>query len=304
MQIPDLTRHCENPACLHRGHPWRVLRASTEGLFLNGFWYCSPTCFEEALGETLVRLLPTATRQKSKAHRIPLGLLLLSLGLINEEQLKQALKAQRNSEWGRLGDWLRNLGTVTEMQITQALARQWSLAVFPLANSQKYRECAHLVPLPLLESSHMLPVHFMQPTRLLYMAFAEGVDYPALYALEQMLECRTEPCLAPQSALQHALDEIRHQPRPREIFYEVRRDPQGWAKPARAMARTVRGQAEQTGIHEARLVTCREFLWFRLSDSGGFRDLLFQIVGENEMATVSNRLPEERLPSPAPSKEA
>ena len=304
MRITDLTRRCKNPTCPHRGRPWRILRASTEGIFLNGFWHCSSACFEETLGEFLVRLLPAATRQKSTAHRIPLGLLLLSLGLINEAQLKQALKAQRESEKGRLGDWLRNLGTVTEMQITQALARQWSLAVFPLANNEKYRECAHLVPLPLLENSEMVPVHFLPPTRQLYMAFAEGVDYTALYAVEQMLDLRTEPCLAPQSEIQCALDEIRRQPRPREILYELLRDPQGWAKSARAMAGTVRRQAEETGTQEVRLVACGGFLWSRLQDSSGFSDLLFQIVSENVMTTASNERQEDSLPSPTQPQEA
>jgi hypothetical protein len=297
MKIPELTRRCENPTCPNRGRPWRVLRTSVEGAFLNGVWYCSPVCFEEGLNGSFVRMLSANIRQKSKSHRIPLGLVLLSLGLINEEHLKQALKAQRESEKGRLGDWLRNLGTVTEMQITQALARQWSLPIFPLTNDEKYRECAHLVPLPLLENSEMVPVHFLPLARQLYMAFAEGVDYTALYAVEQMLECRTEACLAPQSSLHHALDEIRRQPRPKEILYEVLRDPQGWAKSARAMAGTVRRQAEETGTQEVRLVACGKFLWSRLQDSNGFSDLLFQIISENGMSTASIKFPENNLPS-------
>ena len=36
----------------------------------------------------------------------------------------------------------------------------------------------------------------MAATATLHLAFGEGIDYGVLYAIEQMLGCRTESCLA------------------------------------------------------------------------------------------------------------
>src|ERR1019366_937820 len=51
----------------------------------------------------------------------------------------------------------------------------------------------------------------------LYIAFVDRINYSALYALEKMLECHTEPCLAVQSQIVQALNELRGRHRALEI---------------------------------------------------------------------------------------
>jgi hypothetical protein len=207
------------------------------------------------------QLLPQAVHAGTHSHRVPLGLLMLSQGLISHEQLRTALQEQRKSGGQRIGNWLCRLGAVTEQQVTRALGIQWSLPIFPLDKDSHYLECAQLVPFPLLESSCMLPVHFLPASRHLYMAFAEHVDHTALYAVEQMLDCNTEPCLAPQSSIQKALEQIRHQPRPDEVLFDS-------VCESRAMAHATRSYALKLAADEVRVVR----LWSAQSTTS----LLFQ----------------------------
>src|SRR5262249_3935740 len=157
-------------------------------------WCCSPECFEQALTAAVTQLLQSKPRVPTMTHRTPLGLLMLSRGMVDNEQLKQALKAQKESGTGRVGEWLRHLGAVTEDQVTQILGVQWSIPVFPLNQSRRFLECAQLVPFPLLEMAEMVPVHHIPINQHLYVAFIDRINYSALYTLEKMLECHTEPC--------------------------------------------------------------------------------------------------------------
>jgi hypothetical protein len=86
---------------------------------------------------------------RSVRYRLPLGLLLLSKGIITGAHLQEALKAQRDSQKGRLGEWLRQQGIVTEEQVTAALSMQWGIPVFHLAQTAGFAECASMTPLPI-----------------------------------------------------------------------------------------------------------------------------------------------------------
>ena len=273
MSLQRIFHRCENQLCPNHRQPWRALFRRSQGISLHGRWHCSLACFEKSMSEMFARLLPTLTRRKPKDHRLPLGLLMLSRGLIRDDKLKAALKAQRESGSGRVGEWLQHLGAATEQQITTALGMQWSCPVFPLESHRRFLEHAGLVPFPVLQLSHMVPVHYLPASRFLYVAFADGIDYPVLYAIEQMLECHTEPCLADQSSLQRALEELRRETRPAEILFTSLNDPQ-------KMASKTRTYAAKLDAREVQMVGCGEHLWVRLETSGQTRNLLFQPLSD------------------------
>jgi hypothetical protein len=194
---------------------------------------------------------------------------MLSRGLVDNDQLKRALKAQKDSGSGRVGEWLRHMGVVSEEQVTQILGLQWSIPVFPLNLSRRFLECAHLVPFPLLEVAEMVPVHHIPTSQHLYVAFVNRINYSALYALEKMLECHTEPCLALQSQVLQALNELRGRPRPVEILVDNISDPG-------EMASTVLAQAVRLGATDVRVSGFDGFIWARLISPTGYTDILFQ----------------------------
>lgn len=210
VPLGRIIRVCENAACKQRSVLWPVWLRSAEGMRLQGRWYCSPHCFELAALHGFLRLLATPDGSLRKPHRIPIGLILLSRGVINSEQLKQALALQRAEGKGRLGKFLQQIEAVTDQDIAVGLAAQWGCPLYPLHSARDFLQCASLLPLTLLETGRMLPVHYARYQETLHLAFVEGVDRTALYAVEQMLHLKTIPCIVSESALAEALEELRH----------------------------------------------------------------------------------------------
>jgi hypothetical protein len=269
MNVERIARKCESPACALRRGFWRAWLEPPRGYSLDGHWSCSPECFEKAIVFTIGQIIPGKPQPPAKAHRVPLGLLMLSRGLVDNDQLKKALKAQKDSGSGRVGEWLRHIGAVSEEQVTQMLGLQWSIPVFPLNQSRRFLECAHLVPFPLLEVAEMVPVHHIPDSQHLYVAFIDRINYSALYAVEKMLECHTEPCLADQSQVIQALKELRHRPSPVEVLVDNVSDP--WE-----MAGTIMTHVVRLGATDARVSGFDGFIWARILSPSEYTDILFQ----------------------------
>jgi len=262
--LPD----CGEEGCSFRRRLWRRLHWWNGAIRLHEARYCAPQCFESALQRCFSRLSAAASTSPPVQHRIPLGLLMLSRGQLTNRQLRSALEAQSTSGRHRLGEWLEKLGFATEQQVTAALGLQWACPVLTLPGNLD-PACAHLLPYRLLESFRMLPVQFVQATRTFYLAFCEGIDYRALYAIEQMLDCRTQACLISRSAMDHALERIGHERRPGDFLFE------GWRR-APDMARITCGYVLKLGANEVRVVGCGGLIWARLKASQDQAHLLFR----------------------------
>lgn len=270
---------CENPRCPNPGGVWRTLLEPHRGVLLQEQWLCSPGCLDQVLEELLSPLIEsTRAKPGTKAHRFPLGLLMLSLGLISKESLQTALQAQRDAGKGRVGDWLRQQGAVTEPQVTRALAMQWALPVYPLEKRDDNLNCAHLVPFPLLEAFQMLPVHRSPASGVLHVAFSSRVDYTVLYAIEQMLEWRTEPCVAQESYIERALERLRQEGCSTDIPIVGPMEP--WI-----ISRATLQQVLKFGTQEVRVVGCANNIWVRLCAPDQARDLLFYRAADNSVPT-------------------
>src|SRR5258708_6954140 len=113
-RIERAFRACGNHACRQPRDFWNAWLGNDQGVGLQGHWYCSPECFERAALSTFATLLPGADAAPKHAHRIPIGLLLLSRGTINDEQLKQALLLQRTRGGGKIGKILQGIRAASE----------------------------------------------------------------------------------------------------------------------------------------------------------------------------------------------
>jgi hypothetical protein len=262
------------------------LRIRSIGLELQGRWHCSPQCVEKAVQRYFERagvaVLPTPRAQ----HRIPLGLLMLSRGELENSQLRSALEAQRSDGRGMIGQWLEKLGFATEQQITTALGLQWACPVVPAPMSSSDLDCARLLPYRLMEQFRMVPIYFSRTNAVMYVAFSECVDYTALYAIEQMLECRTEACLTGSSAMTQALETLGRTRRTGELLFE------GW-RSVEEMARTTCGCMLKMGARTIRTVTCGTYIWVRLKSDQEQIDLLFRRTGAQAMA---DEVPQDEKP--------
>jgi hypothetical protein len=200
-------------------------------------------------------------------HRIPLGLLMLSKGQLTNGQLRTGLDMQRE-HGGRIGQTLQRMGFVTEQQVTAALASQWACPVLsPVATTGS--NCERKVPSRLLLRFQMLPVHFAPATRILHVAFSEGVEYTVLHGIERMLDCRTAVCLVAQSTMDLAMERFSHQHRSNDLLFE------GW-RDSDEMGRITCGFVLKLGIQQLRTVTCADYIWARLEGRSEITNLLFR----------------------------
>lgn len=236
-----------------------------DGVRLQGEWYCSAACFERGVLAQLRKLRALCFR-RAVNHRIPLGLLLLSQGVITRAQLSHALSAQRTAGEGKLGGWLRQSGAVGEYEITKALSQQWSCPVMKSCSPNLHS--ASLLPFTLLEWYRMVPFHFSAASSTMYLAFSDQIPYPVLSSIERMLNCRTEACLATPSETSRSLDELRKALPPREAMFDRR-------QPDAEMAAAVRSYALECSAHDVRISNCGDFIWVRLFAKKHF-DVLFR----------------------------
>jgi hypothetical protein len=253
----QLVPPCGYDACVYLPTPWRRLFRRSQGVRVSGIRYCQTECLEQALAEALERTRPISRRRTIAAHRIPLGLLLLSRQQLTADQLRSALEAQRAAGRGKIGAWLQQLGFSTEEQVTAALARQWSCPVLRTPPGKMIAGRFPRIPILLLEFFQMIPVEAVKSTKTLLMAFGGQIDYTVLYAIEQMLGYRTEPCLVKASLLEKSLQALAQDRASSDVVFENVRD-------ARECARIIGSYSEKIGAKEIRLARCGEHLWVRL----------------------------------------
>jgi hypothetical protein len=87
--------------------------------------------------------------------------------------------------------------------------------------------------------------------------------------VEKMLECHTEPCLALQSHVHQALQELRRRPQPVEVSIDCISDP--WE-----MADSILSHIARRGAAEVRVSGFSGYVWVRLLSTSSHADVLFQ----------------------------
>lgn len=266
FNFEKLAPRCDGEDCPGNRARWHGLLRRSDGLRFEGHWYCSSECFRTPFEFRLRLLLSgTALTSHTSRHRMPLGLTLLSRGIIRHDQLQSALQHQRDT--GQLlGVSLCQLGFAEEEQIVAAVASQWGCPVYPADRSS---ECRHLVPRLLQEKHLMIPIHWVAATRDLYLAFARSVNHTLLYSIERMLDCHTVPCFINETELLERLRRVSSLEQDSEIAIET-------AASSHEICGSVVSYAQQIGAQEARLLGCDGHLWIRLIGARVPFDLLFR----------------------------
>jgi hypothetical protein len=239
---------------------WQRMRGKSQGVRLHGLRYCGTECLQRALVEALDQSRPAPRRELLASHRIPLGLILLSRQQLTPEQLRAALAAQRAAGYGRIGDWLQQLGFADESNITGALARQWACPMLRNEAALAASDCCPLIPVSLMEFFQMMPVTLVEPSGTLLMAFGDGIDYTALYAIEHVLGYHTEPCLMSATILRERVQALASQRIAGDIFFDRVEDDA-------ECSRIVGSYAAKISAKELRMARCGKYLWVRLESS-------------------------------------
>ena len=140
-------------------------------------------------------------------HR-PLGQILISEGILSEDQLRIALLEQmkQNQPIGKL---LVSLGFVTEATLRQALSENLGKQSIDLSHAVIDPQALKLVPRDLAKRHHLLPLDYDRNNRRLALAIADINDIVGLDRVRAQLEEGTEieTLLAGESEIDHAIDQ-------------------------------------------------------------------------------------------------
>jgi len=208
-----------------------------------------------------------AEPRPSRRFRVPLGLLLLSRGVINQDQLQEALKRQRSEE-GRIGEILVRLGFASEDDVMAGVAAQWGYPVFSLR--KHYLPLEIQLPGSLLARHSILPVYYTKSSRKLMIGFVNGVDHGLLSAIEAMTETETVPCFITPSEFHEKLKSLTAERESEEVSFDR-------VSSFLEMARIVQSYVVQVASEEARFSHCADQIWCRISGRRHTLDLLFRL---------------------------
>jgi len=257
---------CANPECKGNALKHAVSKRHF-GLSLFEEWFCGPDCFERGARRNILDLLSNRQKQEKAPNlRMPLGLLLVSRGILTHEQLKTALEQQR-ATGNNFGDVVQELGFATQQQVTAGVAAQWGCPVFSLGDRPPAVEVR--IPRRLLELYNMLPVHYTEIGRRLMIGFVSRVPHHLLYTIEQMTSCSATPCFITANEYRRCLHTFDLTATENELVFERDNTPA-------EIARMVRNYAMQSGAAQARVGMCKDYLWARVLGRQEI-DLLFHL---------------------------
>lgn len=282
-----LRQHCAAADCVKRGKLWPAFLSPSRGVTLDGRWYCTSECMQSALIAQVRSLLVGSVRERPRRHRLPLGLLLVGRGTISQLQLREALHTQSQSGGEKLGHVLRQMGAIDSQELTSALGQQWNCPIFPLDRESVLLGCQDLVPLSVLESACAIPVFASLDGRTMHLAFGERLDHTTLYAVEQMLGCRTIACVAAEESVVGKLEQLRRSASREETSFDTMRDPL-------EITLTIRSYAGEYGASRIAIARASAYLWVRFASGRITRDLLFRIRSDADP---------QRFPSPGGAKD-
>ncbi|MBS1131515.1 MAG: type secretion system protein E:ral secretory system protein N-terminal [Proteobacteria bacterium] len=141
-------------------------------------------------------------------QRRPLGQILISEGILSEDQLRIALLEQmkQNQPIGKL---LVSLGFVTEATLRQALSENLGKQSIDLSHAVIDPQALKLVPRDLAKRHHLLPLDYDRTNRRLALAISDINDIVGLDRVRSQLEEGTEieTLLAGESEIDHAIDQ-------------------------------------------------------------------------------------------------
>ena len=194
---------------------------------------------------------------------------MVARGRLTHAQVATALAAQQSARSGKIGDWFETLGFATEQEVTSALGLQWGC---PVASSLDRIVVApsDQIPLAILEAFQMLPLRLADSTNTLCLAFGERVDHAALYAIEKILGCQTQPCVGGRKSVARELDRMRQLIRPDEVEFGPMRE-------VAEMGRIGASYIGRLGAEEARVGRVGPFIWLRMKVRDSYTNVIFRL---------------------------
>jgi hypothetical protein len=258
----------------HRSLALKNVSSHKAGITMQEMWYCSSPCLTSAAKKEVSRLLQSKPVRGPQISRMPLGLSLMSRGVLTRTQYQEALDEQKRTG-GDLGELVVSKGWISESQVTAVIAAKWGCAAFTVPTF--VADSGIHIPLTILKVNSAVPLHYVASTNLLLIGFVHGVSYGLLSAIEQITECKTQPCFVTPSEFKAEMGRLQ---RERALFGES-----SWKEVVSnevhtptEIAQALCGYCVDFEAEEVIIRRCNEFIWVRLKASLVKADLLFKAV--------------------------
>lgn len=134
-----------------------------------------------------------------------IGELLITSGIISEQQLQRALETQRDIG-GQIGHILTKLGFATEREIVDALAEQMQIPVDMLEDFEPDRELFAELPRELLEKHQLLPLRKQGGT--LVIGMTDPSDFAAMDEVRMRSKMSVDTVLVPLGRTRDILESL------------------------------------------------------------------------------------------------
>ena len=133
-----------------------------------------------------------------------LGDLLVSSGVITEEQLELALKMQKEQMQGkRLGTVLIESGIITENQLIETLQMQLGVEFIDLNNTAIPPEMAQVLPKNIAKKHMVIPVKVIRNE--LYLAMVDPLNFITIEEVQSATRKKVIPVIATTAAMERAV---------------------------------------------------------------------------------------------------
>lgn len=144
-----------------------------------------------------------------------LGETLLKEGLINTQQLKEALDYQR-ANGGRLGSTLVKLGFLSDEEVTAVLSRQYGVPSVNLSLFEVDEAAVKLIPQEVAQKYMVMPLSRVGAT--LTLAMLDPTNVFAIDDIKFMTGLSVEPVVVSESAMTEAMEKYYGSPKEMELY--------------------------------------------------------------------------------------
>lgn len=134
-----------------------------------------------------------------------IGDLLLSVGLVTEEQIAEALEIQKDTK-DRLGKILLDNGFITESQFIEAFRMQLGIEYIDLAVYRIPPEMAEVLPKQIAKKYEVVPVRVEKDS--LYLAMKDPLNFLAIEEVRNITKKKIVPMIATEAAVDRAISAL------------------------------------------------------------------------------------------------
>ena len=159
-------------------------------------------------------------------QKIRLGDLLVSKGLITEDEIQKALERQKElkaqGQYKRLGEILVELGFIEEKTLLKALSEQLDVDFIDLYSEKIDYDLLTSFPINLLEENLVLP--YKMDDNFIYIATADPLNYDVFEMIERLVNKPSKIYIALSKDILSIIENVKKYLQARELIKQIRED--------------------------------------------------------------------------------